>query len=99
MAVRISKPALNLREELTALRGQSSYEEITFHFTGDGSLTDFTLERGFEPLHVYVAGAFKKQGSGDDYTVSYDGFLHTVVFAVAPADTTDIAIVAVREYY
>lgn len=99
MTVYIEKPAVNLREELADLRNQPRYRQQTFWYSGNSSQTDFALERGWKPKFVYDAGALQKEGSGDDYTVSYDGFIYTVVFGVAPTNLNDIGIICEREAY
>tara|TARA_Y100000296_G_C5162568_1_gene252700 strand:+ start:1208 stop:1507 length:300 start_codon:yes stop_codon:yes gene_type:complete len=99
MTVYIEKPAVNLREELASLRNQGGYHQEVFWFTGDASETDFALERGWKPKFVHDAGALQKEGSGDDYTVSYDGFIYTVVFSTAPGNGNDVGIIAEREGY
>jgi len=91
MAVKITQPARNLREELNDLRNQCSYQQQQFWFTGDGSTTDFTLPNGWKPLHVFNAGLLQKEGSGDDYTVSSG----TVSFNVAPTNGNDIGVIGV----
>lgn len=95
MTVIVSKPAINLREELAFLRNQGGYEEQQFWFAGDGSETDFAMEKGWKPLHVFNAGALQKEGSGDEYTVVYDGFIYTVSFNVAPTSGNDIGVIGV----
>ena len=99
MTVIIEKPAINLRETLADLANQPRYVQEVFWFSGDASETDFALERGWKPKFVYDAGALQKEGSGEDYTVSYDGFIYTVVFAVAPASGADVGIISEREDY
>lgn len=93
MTVYIEKPAVNLREELADLRNQPRYVQEVFWFSGDSSETTFALERGWKPKFVYVDGALFREGTGEDYTVSYDGFIYSVVFAVAPA-VVDVGIIA-----
>lgn len=99
MTVIIEKPAVNLREELADLRNQPRYVQEVFWFAGDASETDFALARGWKPKFVYDAGALQKEGSGDDYTVSYDGFIYTVVFGTAPGSGNDVGIICEREDY
>jgi len=94
MTVNISKPALNIRELLK--KGHSKYSQVQFWFVGDASETDFQLEHGWKPLHVFDAGALQKEGSGDEYTVSYNGYRYSVIFSVAPSNLNDICIVGVR---
>jgi hypothetical protein len=99
MTVIIEKPAVNLREELADLRNQPRYVQEVFWFTGNATITTFALERGWKPKFVYNAGALQKEGTGEDYTVSYDGFIYRVVFATAPANGNDVGIIAEREDY
>jgi hypothetical protein len=98
MTVYIEKPAQNLREELAALRAKvtAGLEQQQFWFAADGTATDFTMSRGWKPLHVFNAGALQKEGSGDEYTVTYDGFLYTVSFNVAPTSGNDVGVIGVR---
>lgn len=95
--VTITKPAINLRSELAKLAGiKPAPQQETFWFSGDSSATDFALPQGWRPVNVFSDGALKRPGSGEDYTVSFDGFLYTVSFSVAPA-AVDIGIIAERE--
>jgi len=95
MAVSVSKPALNIREEIAALRNPPKYTQQQFWFTGDASETDFSLPKGWKPLHVFDTGLLVKEGSGDEYTVATDGFVYTVTFAAAPGSGDDVCIVGV----
>jgi len=99
MTVKISKPAINVREELADLRNPPMYAQEIFWFTGDASETDFALPKGWKPKFVYDGGSIQKEGSGDDYTVSYDGFTYTVEFDTAPASGNDVGIIAERGSY
>ena len=96
MGITISKPPINLREQLTELKATQGYEERQFWFTGDATATDFAMPRGWQPLHVFDGGSLQKEGSGNDYEVTYDGFIYTVSFAVAPANLNNIGIIGVR---
>jgi hypothetical protein len=98
MTVNISKPELNLREELVALRAKDTagVAQEAFWFSGDVATTTFAMPRGWKPKFAYVGGALKRPGTGEDYTVSYDGFIYSLVFAVAPA-TVDVGVICVRE--
>ena len=96
MGITISKPPINLREQLTELKATQGYEERQFWFTGDATATDFAMPRGWQPLHVFDGGSLQKEGSGDDYEVTYDGFIYKVSFAVAPANLNNIGIIGVR---
>jgi len=96
MTVIVSKPAVNLREELAALKAKAAYIEQQFWFTGDASETDFALPRGWKPLHVFNAGSIQKEGASDDYEVVYDGFIYTVSFGTAPANSANVCVIGVR---
>ena len=96
MTVYIEKPAVNLREELASLRNQGGYSEQQFWFAGDGTTTDFAMENGWKPLHVFDAGLLQKEGSGDEYEVVYDGFIYTISFIVAPTNLNDIGVIGVK---
>lgn len=96
MTVQISQPAINLREKLSELAARPQYSQYQFWFVGDGTATDFAMARGWKPLHVFNAGALQKEGTGDEYTVSYDGFIYTVSFNVAPTNLNDIGVIAER---
>ena len=96
MTVKVTKDALNLREKLSELDKPILYKQEQFWFTGDASTTDFTVAKGWKPLHVFNAGALQKEGSGDEYTVVYDGFIYTVSFNVAPTNGNDIGVIGVR---
>ena len=98
MTVTASKPALNLRDLLARIvgierrlkRGMPLLPPVLF--TGDASTTAFALPKGAKPYAVFNNGSLAVEGSGDDYTVSFDGFVYTVTFAVAPGSGNSIAI-------
>lgn len=93
MTITVTKPAINLREQLKAVaNGEKQPPFQTFEFAGDGSETDFVMLAGWRPLAVYDAGSRQTEGSGDDFTVTSDGFVYTVVFAVAPTNLNVILV-------
>ena len=98
MTVYIEKKAQKLREELAALRARVvvGVAQEAFWFSGTGAQTAFALPSGWRPKFVYVDGSLRRPGTGEDYTVSFDGFIYTVSFAVAPA-TVDVGVICVRE--
>lgn len=97
MTVGISKPALNLRTLLARVESlKPAARRSTFWTSGNGATTAFALQRGWKPLDVFVNGALMRPGSGEDYTVAFNGFLYTVTFAVAPS-AVDIAFMAESE--
>ena len=73
MTVIVSKPAVNLREELASLRNQGGYQEQQFYFDGlvtNGTFdsdTDWTLENGWS-----ISGGVlsKAAGSGNGRTAT-----------------------------
>ena len=82
MTVKITKPALNLREELSDLKKPTVPSYKQFRFTGDASETAFDLPNGWTAFAVYnTSGAILLEGLSDDYTVSDN----TMTFAVAPS--------------
>jgi hypothetical protein len=94
MTVIYEKPAINLRAELAALRALVAQNRtVEFWFAGNGSTTTFTLKKGWKPRHVFVNGALYRPGTGEDYTTRFDGFVWSVVMAVAPA-AVDVGIIA-----
>lgn len=74
---------IKLRAEVLALR-KAIRKRAIFEFTGDGSTTAFALPAGWKPFRVSSDGSDKREGSGDDYTVSSSGSVWTVTFATAP---------------
>lgn len=97
MAVKISKPTVNLRAELARLAGyKPAPAQETFWFSGNTTQTTFPLLNGWKPKHVYVDGSLYRPGAGEDYEVVFDGFTYSVEMAVAPANV-DVAIMAERE--
>jgi len=93
MTVRINKPALNLREELTKAQSVVPYSQQQFWFEGDGTETVFAIPLGFKVLHVFEAGLLQKEGDTDDYTVSGE----SITFSVAPTNLVQIGVIAERE--
>jgi len=83
----LTKDAINLRAELDENRpipGGQPYQQHNLG-TGDGAVTSFAMPKGWKPLGVYKAGSRQTEGSGNDYTVTFDGFVYSILFAVAPA--------------
>lgn len=87
MVVTTTKPVLSIREELKRNQNPPAGPPFqTFEAVGDASTTTFTIVDGWKPLAVYDAGSRQTEGSGDDYTVTFDGFVYSVVFATAPTN-------------
>ncbi|WP_417625777.1 hypothetical protein [Pararhodobacter aggregans] len=100
MNVRIDKPALILREELARLAGleqrTGAVPPTALGYAGDGTTKTFACRAGHQPGVVWKDGVMQRQGPGDAYVVSYDGFTHKVVFAVAPAVAARVDILQWR---
>ncbi len=90
----INIPSLSVREKLEHSTRQKSSED--FEFQGDATTLQFPLPKGWKPKRVYVDGAKKRQGAAEDYITQFDGFVYSVVFAVAPGSGTDIDVEAVE---
>jgi len=95
MTVNISKPSINLREELASLRNQGGYSEQQFWFVGDGTVVAFTLPLGWKPNHVFNAGALQKEGASDEYVASQVDGAYVVTFNVAPTNLNDVGVIGV----
>lgn len=97
MTVQITKPALSLRSLLAKLASlRPAPERTTIWTAGNGTTTTFALPLGWRAENVFVNGALMRPGVGEDYTLTFDGFVERVVFAVAPT-AVDVAIAAKRE--
>ncbi len=95
MTLTARKDAINLREELSRAKRSPESREEEFYFTGDAAETAFKLPAGWKPKRVYLDGLKLRKGDAEDFSLSYDGFIHSVVFAVAPADQAEIDVEAV----
>lgn len=95
---RVSQSAIQVRSELSKARGPGrSDERHPFVFEFDGSETTKELPLGWKPYAVYLDGSRQFEGSSDDYTVTFDGFKYSVVWAVAPSNTSACHIDAERQ--
>ncbi|PTX01045.1 hypothetical protein [Pararhodobacter aggregans] len=92
MNVRIAKPAQILRAKLARPSTERARLLPQLRFTGNATATSFALPQGQAPYAVFAAGALLREGAADDYTTTFDGFVHRVVFAVAPASGDDVTI-------
>ena len=52
-------------------------------YTSDGTDIAFTMPKGWKPLHVYDDGVLQREGSAEDYEVTFDGFNYYVKPTVA----------------
>ena len=86
---RITKSALNLRELLAKLSSlKSAPRRHTFDYEFDGTETSKTLPAGWKPYAVYMNGEREREGTGNDYTLSFDGFAWSVNWPIAPNNTS-----------
>lgn len=97
-----TQPAPNLRELANRTAGlEARLRRLTTpvvqEFAGDGSQTDFTCTKGYKPFLVFSGGSLMREGSSEDYEVTFDGFAYTVSFAVAPS-TVDVTIVSMGAF-
>lgn len=73
------------KKSLFDLIPRVAYRSYLAHgFSGNTSDTVFTLPLGWKPFKVYVDGDLKREGELEDYTITFDGFRYSVVFAIAP---------------
>lgn len=74
-------PAKNLREELPTDLGDKPRQLFDFDLS---SATTCTLPQGWKPTgSVWQAGGKLRQGASEEFTVTYDGFLWSVVLGSA----------------
>ena len=93
MAVNITKPAVNLREELARLNGVATpSRRATFDHEFNGSDPSVVLPNGWKPFAVYLNGTRQREGANNDYSASFDGFVWTVTFEVTPSNIS-VAII------
>ena len=94
-----SQPALIFRDELRRKDEAAkalNKAVVSFDYDAVTSQVAFPLPRGYTTKAVFSAGVPKRLGSGKDYTVTFDGFIETVVFNTAPGNTVWVSIMATR---
>ena len=92
-------PAKYLRDELQRrdeARKALGRIPVFFDFDAVTSQVAFVLPAGYTTKAVYSAGLLKRIGSTKDFTTNTDGYKETVTFAVAPGNTVQVSIMAVR---
>lgn len=95
---RVSMPAQNVRSMLAKLAGlKPAPERATFQREFDGTNAVQILPAGWKPVAVYLDGLRQFEGASDDCTVSFNGFLYSVTWAVTPANTSACHIDAERQ--
>lgn len=98
-SARFYQPAMYLREELRRkeeARRALGKMPAFFDFDATTGQTAFALPKGWTVKAVYSAGTLKRLGSTKDYTVSFDGFVETVNFGVAPGNAVWVSVMAIR---
>lgn len=90
-SVRGESPELDVRGEIDALKALLNKPSPTpQEEQGDAIETTFAVREGFKPVLVFDAGQLRKEGAAEYYTVTFDGFIYSVVFASAPGSGSDI---------
>lgn len=84
MTVKATKPAINLRSEIASQKGRAFPRRHVFWMDGDGAKTDFRLPAGWQPYAASVEGLDQRRGPNEAWEATFDGFVWTVVFDVAP---------------
>jgi len=62
--------------------GSVGYDNVSV-YTSDGTDVAFAMPKGWKPLHVYDDGVLQREGSAEDYEVTFDGFNYYVKPTVA----------------
>ncbi len=99
IGARISGSGIPANTTIVAVSGTTIYLSAAATATATGvsiSFLDFELPVGMEAKTVMSAGALRREGSTQDYTRLYDGFIETIRFAVAPGATAWVQIQAQR---
>lgn len=84
MTILITIPEVDVREELATPNTTKINRRAVQEEDGNSVLVDFEIKTGWQPVAVYVAGARQRQGAGEAYIVTFDGYIYTVTFATAP---------------
>jgi hypothetical protein len=95
---KIAVPAKPIRGELNRYRENIHLIQLPENnvFTGDDNTTIFSIPAGWKPKWVYIHGILMREGLTYDYTITYDGFVYSVVFITPPRLTSNISILATR---
>jgi hypothetical protein len=68
---------------LPDLTGSISTIDDVSVYTSDGTDVAFTMPKSWKPLHVFEDGVLQREGSAEDYEVTFDGFNYYVKPTVA----------------
>ena len=90
MTIRGKSPALNVRERLESLAQPIAKRYTEQWEEGDASTVTFPVLAGFKPVRVYAAGLLRRPGSTKYYILSFNGYVYSVTFAVAPASGAEL---------
>lgn len=100
IGARISGAGIPANTFITGVSGTTIYISAPASASASGvtiSFLDFRLPAGMIAESVSSAGTTRREGSTQDYTRLYDGFVETIRFAVAPGTTTWVQIKASRQ--
>ena len=64
-------------------------------YASDGTDVAFAMPKGWKPLHVYDDGVLQREGSAEDYEVTFDGF-HYYVKPTVPNPGARNTVIGVR---
>ena len=64
-------PTFRLAAEAAVFTGTIDNVSV---YPSDGTDVAFTMPKGWKPLHVYDDGVLQREGSAEDYEVTFDGF-------------------------
>ncbi len=93
MTITISRPEKQLGDTPSC----KQQESIVLWFEGNGTETDFPLPSGWEVYKVFDTGLLMRPGSGEDYTITNNGFYETVVFTTPPDNLVNVGIEVRRD--
>ena len=99
IGARISGTGIPANTFITGVSGTTIYISAAASASASGvaiSFLDFELPVGMTAESVSSGGTTRREGSTQDYTRLYDGFVETIRFATAPGSTTWVQIKASR---
>lgn len=97
--IKITKPAINLREVLSRVMSMTPrVERRAFQMGFDGAQTRQYLPYGWKPVAAYLDGIRQFVGNGEQVVFGNDGFAYWVEWDVAPSNTSTAHIDVERNY-
>ena len=73
---------IGLQTEGASIGNTTDFDNVSV-YTSDGTGVAFPMPKGWKPLHVYEDGVLQREGSAEDYEVTFDGFNYYVKPTVA----------------